>query len=198
MITTRLARRIGLDHNPLRRRTDKVATGLTVVMLAVFLIGSTLLSAAAVGWVARTAAADRQAERSWHQVSAVLLSSASVSASTDGFAPYSWALARWTAPDGHKRMGDIPVRVAQTADQVVPLWVDQAGSPTDPPVSHGAVLSREVGAVFFATLTPGTVLMCLAAVAQWMLNRRRLAGWEAAWAIVAPQWTRRFRSQGNP
>jgi len=35
MITTRLARRIGLDGNPLRRRTDQAATALTLALLAV-------------------------------------------------------------------------------------------------------------------------------------------------------------------
>jgi hypothetical protein len=198
MITTRLARRIGLDRNPLRRRTDKLATGLTLVLLAVFLVGSPLLSAAAVGWVARTAAAEQQAERSWRQVPAVLLSSASVSASTNGFAPYSWGLARWTAPNGHKRTGDIPVSVVLTAGQVVPLWVDQAGSPTGPPVSHRVVLAREAGAAAAAPLALGLLLLCLATAARWILSRRGLADWEAAWAAVAPQWTRRFRSRGNP
>ena len=198
MNTTRLARRIGLDRNPLRRRTDKVASGLTVVLLAVFLIGAPLLSAAAVGWTARTAAADRQAERSRRQVPAVLLSSASVSASADGFASYSWGTARWTAPDGRTRTGDIPVSVAVAAGQVVPLWVDQAGSPTGPPVSHRAVLAREVGAAAYATVTLGILLLCLAGTARWMVDRRRLADWEAAWTNVGPQWTRRFRSRGNP
>jgi len=29
-----------------------------------------------------------------------------------------------------------------------------------------------------------------------VLDRRRLADWEAAWAAVDPQWTRRFLSRG--
>jgi hypothetical protein len=198
MNTTRLARRIGLDRNPLRRRTDKVAAGLTALLLAVFLIGAPLLSVAAAGWAARAAAADRQAERSWRQVSAVLLSSASLSASGDGLAPYSWDSARWTAPDGRTRTGDIPVSLALAAGQVVPLWVDQAGSPTGPPVSHRAVVAREVGAAAFAALTLGILLLCLAGAARWILERRRLADWETAWTTIGPQWTRRFRSRDNP
>jgi hypothetical protein len=46
MNTPRLARRLGLDRNPLRRRTDKVAVCLAV-LLAVFVIGAPVLSVAA-------------------------------------------------------------------------------------------------------------------------------------------------------
>jgi hypothetical protein len=96
------------------------------------------------------------------------------------------------------RTGDILVSVALAAGQVVPLWVDQAGSPTGPPVSHRAVLAREVGAAAFATVTLGILLLCLATAARWMLERRRLADWDAAWTNVGPQWTGRFRSRGDP
>jgi len=40
------------------------------------------------------------------------------------------------------------------------------------------------------------MLLCLAWAGRWALDRRRLAGWEAAWAAVGPLWTRRFRSRG--
>jgi hypothetical protein len=198
MITTRLARRIGLDGNPLRRRTDRAATAVTLVLLAVFLVGAPLLSAAAAGWSARGAAADRQAARSWRQVPAVLLDSAAISASADGFNASSWGFARWIAPDGRTRAGDIPVSVGLTAGEVVPLWVDLKGSPTGPPVSHRAVLTREIGAAVVAPVALGILLLCLATVARWLLDRRRLADWDAAWTAVGPQWTRRFRSRGNP
>jgi hypothetical protein len=39
MTATRLARRLGLDRNPLRRRTDKIATCLAAALIAVFLAG---------------------------------------------------------------------------------------------------------------------------------------------------------------
>jgi hypothetical protein len=55
MKTTRIARKLGLDGNPLRRRTDKAAAGLVALLLAVFLIGAPFLSVAAVGphWTKR-------------------------------------------------------------------------------------------------------------------------------------------------
>jgi hypothetical protein len=49
-----------------------------------------------------------------------------------------------------------------------------------------------------AVLTPVVTLLLLglalgvaASVARLCLNRRRLAGWEAAWSAVEPRWTGR-------
>ncbi len=43
--------------------------------------------------------------------------------------------ARWTAPDGRARTGQIPVSARSAAGHVVPLWVDAAGSPAGPPLN---------------------------------------------------------------
>ena len=182
--TTRLARRLGLDGNPLRRRTDKIAACLAALLLAVFLIGAPVLSVRAVGWAGHTVAAGQQAARSWRQVSAVLLRAAP---SVTGLVP-----ARWIAPDGRTRTGWIPVSRGLAAGRTVSLRVNAAGSPTGPSLKHGAVLGREAAAAVVVPVALGWVLLCLAEVGRWVLDRRRLAGWDAAWATVGPQWTRGF------
>jgi hypothetical protein len=58
------------------------------------------------------------------------------------------------------------------------------------------VLADEATAAVIATAAVGIALLCLAWAGRWLLDRRRLANWEAAWAAVGPQWTRRFRSRG--
>jgi hypothetical protein len=40
------------------------------------------------------------------------------------------------------------------------------------------------------------VLLVLAEMAWVVLDRRRLAGWEADWAATGPRWTRQFRTHG--
>jgi hypothetical protein len=194
MTATRLARRLGLDGNPLRRRTDKIAACFAGLLLATFSVGAPVLSIAAIGWAGRTGATEQQAARSWHQVSAVLQQAApSYSREISG---HSQVQARWTAPDGRARAGAIPVSAGLAAGHTVPLWVDEAGLATGPPPGHGAVLAREATAGVVATVALGIVLLCLASVGQWVLDRRRFAEWEAAWSTVGPQWTRRFRSRG--
>ena len=196
MTATRLARRLGLDGNPLRRRTDKIAACLAALLVAVFLIGAPVLSVTAIGWAGRAGATEQQAARSWHQVSAVLRQAATVPSFSREALGFTLVQARWTAPDGRARAGPIPVSAGLAAGHTVPLWVDEAGLPTGPPRSHRMVLAREATAALVATVALGIVLLCLAWAGRWVLDRRRLAGWEAAWAAVGPQWTRRFRSRG--
>jgi hypothetical protein len=195
MKATRIARKLGLDGNPLRRRTDKIAARLAALLLAVFLIGTPLLSVAAVGWAGHQGAADLRAKRSWHQVSAVLLQGAPAPASGRILGHYQ-VMARWTTPAGRPRTGRIPVSAGMAAGRTVRLWVDSAGSPTRFPLNHRLALAHEATAAVIATVALGIVLLCLAWAGRWVLDRRRLADWEAAWAVVSPQWTRRFRSQG--
>jgi hypothetical protein len=82
------------------------------------------------------------------------------------------------------------------AGRTVSLWVNAAGSPTGPSLSRRAALEREVMAAVFVPIVLGWVLLCLAEVGRSVLDRRRLAGWDAAWAVVSPQWTKRFGSLG--
>jgi hypothetical protein len=65
MKTTRLARRLGVDGNPLRRRTDKIAACLAALLIALFLIGAPLLSVTAARWASHAAATRQEAARSW-------------------------------------------------------------------------------------------------------------------------------------
>ena len=53
---TWIARKLGPDGNPLRRRTDKIAAGAAALLLAVFLIGAPFLSVAAADWADRPGA----------------------------------------------------------------------------------------------------------------------------------------------
>jgi hypothetical protein len=196
MAATRLARRLGLDGNPLRRRTDKIAACFAALLLAMFLIGAPVMSIAAIGWAGRTGAAGQQAARSWHQVSAVLRQATPSPFFSREVLGYSQVQARWAAPDGRVRTGAILVSGRLAAGHTVPLWVDKAGLPTGPPPSHRAELARKASAVVVATAALGIVLLCLAWAGRLVLDRRQLANWETAWSDVGPQWTKHFRSRG--
>jgi len=190
--TSRLARRLHLDGNPLRRRTDKIATCLGGLLVAVFLVGAPMVARAVVGWVSRVAAAEQQATRSWRQVPAVVQKTAQASAAGE----ISWVPARWTAPDGRARAGQIPVSVNVAAGQTVRLWVDAAGTQTGPSTSRAMVVFDEAGAAAVVVAALGLLLLCLVCGGRLALDRRRLASWETAWAEVGPRWTKRFRSRG--
>ena len=193
----RLACRLGLDANPLRRRTDKIATLLAALLLLVFLAGAPLLAIAAYGWAGQVGAAEQRAERSWREVPAVLQKSVPAPNSFGtGLFGYSWVPARWVAPNGQARSGRIPVEVGMAAGRTVPIWVDAAGRPTDAPLTDRAVQARAATVAAVATLALVVVLAVLAWAGRKLLDRRRLTDWELAWAIVGPKWTRRFWSRG--
>lgn len=196
MRSTRLARKIGLDGNPLRRRIDKVAACLAALLVAVFLAGAPLLSLVAARWAGHAGAAEQREARSWHQVPAVLQQAAAPPRFGRGSFGSSEVLARWTAPDGQVLAGAIPVSGAMAAGHTVLLWVNAVGSPTGPPPSHLVVLTRQVVAAVAAAVALAIMLLFLTWAGRWALDRRRLRRWEAAWAAVGPDWTRHFRSRG--
>ncbi len=191
MTVTRLARRLGLDGNPLRRRTDKVAACLAALLVAVFLIGAPCLAVAAADWAGRTGAARQQPAHPGRQVSTVLRQAAPVPSFGREVLGYFQVQARWAASDRRARAVPIPAGAGPAARHTIPPRLDAAGRP-----SHRAVLARQAAAVVVATAILGTVLMCLAWAGRRLLDRRRLANWETTWAIVGPQWTKRFRSRG--
>ena len=193
----RLACRLGLDANPLRRRTDKIGTSLAALLLIVFLVGAPLLAIAAYGWAGRVGAAEQRAEHSWHTVPAVLLKSVPAPNSfASGLFSYSWVPARWAAPNGQVRTGNIAIDVGMAAGRKVRIWVDGTGRPTDAPLTHRAVQARAATVAAVATTALVFVLSFLAWAGRKLLDRRRLADWELAWAIVGPKWTKRFWSRG--
>ena len=169
MKTTRIARKLGLDGNPLRRRTDKIAAWLAALLLVVFLIGAPFMSVAAVGWAGHHGDVELRATRSWHQVLAVLLQSAPAPTATGGISRYYQVLARWTTPDGGPRTGRIPVRADIAAGRTIRLWVDSAGSPTGIPLNSRAVVADEVVAAVIASSGLGIVVLCLAWAGRWVL-----------------------------
>jgi hypothetical protein len=63
---------------------------------------------------------------------------------------------------------------------------------------HRLALAHETTAAAVAVMALGIVLLCLAWAGRWVLDRRRLARWEVAWAAVGPEWTKHFRARGWP
>jgi hypothetical protein len=187
----RLLRGRRLDRNPLRRRSDRAETILLGALLAGFLAAAPFAAHAAGGWAHASAVRDAQAQRaSLVQVTATLLRAAPVLSgygSTSGFA----VEARWRAPDGPVRTGELFLTADMAASDHARIWVDQTGRLTGPPLSGDQMTGR-------AQLAAGVAVGGLAAVlitAGWLvcssLDRRRLSGWDAGWLANGPRWSPR-------
>lgn len=187
----RCARWLGLDHNPLRRPADRVEAWLKLLMLALILTAVPVI-AIGCGLVANQVLT-HQAEAQWRSdylVSAVLTERASTS-TIDPYMPDPETVvpARWTAPDGATRIGQILAPAGTPAGRTVPLWVNAAGTTVDPPPAHDNVA---IGAALIGVITGLMLillLMGLRAAARRALDRQRLEAWDSEWQSTGPLWS---------
>ncbi|MEP7025553.1 MAG: hypothetical protein ABJB47_17490 [Actinomycetota bacterium] len=186
---TRLGRRLGTDHNPLRRRSDLIEAWLLPAAVAVFLILGPLLVGASTWWVHHQAAAVQQAQRSWHEVPAVVVQPVPgplVPGNSDSW--MTWTAARWTDA-GQQHTGLIPARSGTWAGRTVPVWLDRAGHVQMPPLTPAQIHYRVMGTAEGALALLAVALACLALLYLRILRRRALADWENAWISEGPQWS---------
>ena len=177
------------DRNPLRRGSDRVETATLGVLLAAFLAGAPFAAHAAGSWTYGASAREAQAQQAaLHQVPAMLLRTALPwNVSEYG----GEASARWKAPDGQVRTGQIFVLGGAPAGSTVMIWVNQAGQPTDSPLQHSQVTGRAVMAQVLAVAALAVVLIIVGWAARWALDRHRLAAWDAEWLATGPRWSPR-------
>jgi hypothetical protein len=181
------------DSNPLRRRIDRAEA---------FIFGGLLVAAAAVAPVAAMEAGHvaytdslrvaQVQERTGHQTTATLLTAPSSASSSGGYTVTSVvpAKARWTTPTGTSRTGDIEVPPADVKGQPVRIWTDAAGDVTTPPATEEQAAGQGTFAAIMAVVLTLVACSSGAGFTRMIMNRRRLAAWDADWTVTAPMWTR--------
>lgn len=186
-------RRVGalsLGRNPLRRPVDRIEAGIFAGLLVVFLIGAPLLAIVAGRWEHGAAVAEQRAQRSVHLVTAVLLQD--VPDVMAGDASYAGALARWTVSDGKSRVGEVIDVAGTKAGTRLQIWVDGSGRQVEfAPLTRRGVETRVITAAALTAAAFAVMLLSAALCLRYLVNRRRLAAWDAAWADIGPGWTRR-------
>jgi hypothetical protein len=190
---TRLGRRLWMGRSPLRRRMDRIEAWITVLLLAVLLIGAPVAGATAGGWMQRQGWLEQRAQQSWHQVPAVLLKTAPALPNFDLRTSWNYevmTLARWFGPGGRHLAGQIPATPGTLAGTTVPVWVNASGRETVQPLLHRELIKRELGAEVVAPFALALLLLSVGLLVRWLMDRRRLAGWETNWAFVGPRWSR--------
>jgi hypothetical protein len=191
-----LARRTGLDANPLRRGTDRAEAWIRIGLVLVFLAGAPLAGWQAAGWaqsVANRAARTQRATERY--VAATLLHN--VPGSPDS--PFGsagslgWVQARWTTRGGAVRTGSVQAPQGARAGSTVRVWTDRSGTLTGPPLQRSQVRAWVLMMALIAPVMLALLLMAALGLSRQALERRRLASWEHAWSAVEPHWTRRSR-----
>jgi hypothetical protein len=185
----RLARLLA-GRNLLRRPHDRVE-GATIVVLTVAFL-------AAMAWASFLGARLYQSQLA----AAAQLRPATAILTQDGprpdtrLVPAGQVPAHWTGPGGREKSGVLeavttPGISGAVAGTRVLLWLNRLDQPVAPPPARAFMM---VGAVLMAlALAAGYAAGLL--IPYWLcrlvLDRRRLAAWESAWALTGPRWTSR-------
>jgi hypothetical protein len=159
-------------------------------------IGVLVVTSVVVWWCAADAyerassAADRQRDMLF-LVEAVLLADADRAERvyTDDGHSQLLVPARWTAPDGTVRTGQLEPPAFGRAGATIAIWTDSEGTPMQPPTSNplGASVGVGLAVTAFAVVTYASVLSAV----RRALNRRRMAAWQREWSAVEPRWSGR-------
>jgi len=186
----RLWRGLWPGRNPLRRTCDRAEAALVAGLLAAFLIAAPLLALFAGQWAYGTSVRAQHAElAARHLVTATLLAGAPAQAISCCPLVQPLFRARWTAPDGTGRTGWVPVLAGARAGSTVRVWVGRSGELTGPPLTDSQALRRAILAAVTAPAAIAIALLGAGALAHWVLDRRRLAAWDADWRATGPRWT---------
>ncbi|HTU72057.1 MAG TPA: hypothetical protein VMG38_00925 [Trebonia sp.] len=187
----RVVRGLRPDSNPLRRRIDRAEA---------FIFGGLLVAAATVAPIAAVQAGHvaytdslrvaRVQEQTGHQTTAVLLAPPSTSGGGYSIASLVPATARWKTPAGTSRTGDIQVPPATAKGEHVKIWTDEAGDVTSPPATQEQAAGQGTFAAIMAVVLTLVTCFSAAGITRLIMNRRRMAAWEADWTVTAPMWTR--------
>jgi hypothetical protein len=187
----RAIRGIRPDRNPLRRKSDRAETyilaGSLAAAIAVAPFAAQLASQAGQAAAQRT---QRSELASSHEVKAVLLQSAGRTASGYPFGSEFPVRVRWSTPGGPERTAQIVVPAGTREGSTVNVWVNTAGHLTSPPLNAGEVAGQADLASAGAIAGLALLYLCEAVVVRQVVNRRRLAAWDADWAVTEPAWNR--------
>jgi hypothetical protein len=180
------------DRNPLRRTSDRVETYLLAGLFAAGIAGAPF-AAQAVGHATYAAMlrAEHVQRATRHQVKAELLQSAgNTSVSGYQFDTEIPVQARWTAVTGQPRTGELMAPAGSPRGTTITVWTDSSGTLVNPPLQPGQIAGQADLAAAGAVAGIGILYLCEAAIIRQMLNRRRMAAWDADWALTEPVWNR--------
>jgi hypothetical protein len=133
-----------------------------------------------------------QAQAHWHQVPAVLMQDAPEPAHALSQASLEPLVrARWTVPGGAPREGQVYAPGGARSGTTVMVRTDRPGRLEPAPPQRADVTAQEALAALTAAALAAAAMVVTGFLAWLVLDRRRLAAWEAEWSRTGPQWTGR-------
>jgi hypothetical protein len=186
----RLVRRLRPDRNPLRRTSDRVETYLLAGLFVVAAAGAPFAAEAAAHAAYTGALRTEQAQLATrHPVRAILAQPAGKS-SAYTLSTEVPVQASWTSVTGVKRAGPVLAEAGSPKGSALTIWTDAAGNLTSPPLQSSQVAGQGDVAALGAVVAVAALYLCETAIVRYVLNRRRMAAWDADWVVTAKAWNR--------
>ncbi|MGW6497945.1 Rv1733c family protein [Nonomuraea angiospora] len=185
-------RRYWLGRNPLRRRSDRLEAAGAAVMLVLLLLS--VWAAVVVGRLIyeKGLQAERAGPGIRQSVTATLVRDAPYTVPAgDGDNGMVLTPARWKAPSGVQKTGQVAVPAGTRAGTAVKVWIDGRGELTRPATSHAETLTSAAATAFLVVAGSAVTLMSAFRIFRWLLDRGRYAAWDASWAEACARWHRR-------
>ncbi len=179
------------DHNPLRRPVDRLESMLTLGLIALFLVATPLIALGVGRWAWDGAAATARTEQAaWHKASAVVLQGVPAPKNDPYGAIYLAQIpVRWTGQDGTAHTGKVAAESGVRTGARVTVWTGSDGRLTGPPLGRAQMAHQAAFAGLMSVLGFSLLLAVTALVTRQMLQRRRMAAWDAEWRATGPLWS---------
>lgn len=184
---------MGFDRNPMRRGTDRIQTITQAGLLVAFLIGAPSAAPylAHAVYVSGVRAGQAQAA-AWRPVPAAVLRVTRIATGWEGPAsPPVLLSVRWVIPGGSSRTGQITSDENAVTGAATTVWIDQSGRLAHRPLSRATAADQAIHAEIAVPVALALLLAALSRAVSFVLDRHRIACWEADWSATEPQWTRR-------
>lgn len=176
----RLVRRLGFGRSDLRRPVDRVQRAVGVALVVMFLALAVPLASWAADRSYRTGLREEAAQKvGRYSVAATVLRQPADAAASDQ-SPAT-VRARWNAPDGTPRTGEIPAWPSAGKDGIRHIWVNASGDLVGPPMRREQVVVNAALTACFAVLGVGAPLALVYMLTRRACDRRRAASWDRAW-----------------
>lgn len=179
-----LVNALGVNRNPLRRPIDRLAAGITLLLLMAALIAAPV--AGMFGSSLHTELTQRAAESAatTRPVEAVLATGPEmnipVSEVYSHDALSSTAVAEWRV-GLRTHSATIQVPANATAGETVTVWVDQAGDRVPQPASSGSIATSAIFAALLVLLVAELTCFALITAIQGIARRISARAWTREW-----------------
>jgi len=182
--------RMFLRRNELRRSSDRIEGIIVAALLAAFAAAVVV----AVLLADHVYQSEEAATASLRESVAVLSWPGAVTETP--ILHQATAMATWRLSDGTARSGllttdVVPGIYGEPAGASVPLWLGRSGDPAPPPQGATGMAVGATMAALGVIVGAAAVLGLSYRLCQRGLDRRRLANWSSAWAVIGPRWTSR-------